>query len=72
MPLAPERRRRGKELRERISKIKVLHNLHVFVGATARQCKLAPEASLLQLAWIRLGRAARRLGYATPIIKKAT
>ena len=60
MPLAPEREAEGQKepLRERISKIKVLHNLHVFVGATRGSVSSPPKHSLLQLAWIRLGRAA--------------
>ena len=48
MPLAPEREelREGEAkepLRERISKIKVLHNLHVFVGATRGSVSSPPK-----------------------------
>ena len=42
--LAPEREKEAKEpLRERISKIKVLHNLHVFVGATRGSVSSPPK-----------------------------
>ena len=48
VPLAPEqhaeREGEAKEpLRERISKIKVLHNLHVFVGATRGSVSSPPK-----------------------------